>query len=132
MGTSADYKPFEFHDTSSGQDKIVGYDIDVAERIAKDLGFELKITDMDFNGLIPALQSKRVDFVMSGVTLTAERQKSIDFSDIYYVVQNTILSNKESGLTTEASLNGKIVGTQLGSVQEKVAKNSGCQTGNSQ
>ena len=122
MGTSADYKPFEFHDTSSGQDKIVGYDIDVAERIAKDLGFELKITDMDFNVLIPALQSKRVDFVMSGVTLTAERKKSIDFSDIYYVVQNTILAKKDGGLTTEASLNGKIVGTQLGSVQQEVAK----------
>ena len=122
MGTSADYKPFEFHDTSGGEDKIVGFDIDIAERIAKDLGFELKIQDMDFNGLIPALQSKRVDFVMAGMTPTPERKKSIDFSDIYYTAQNTIIAPQTANLTTVEALKGKTVGAQLGSLQEDVAK----------
>ena len=122
MGTSADYKPFEFHDTSGGTDKIVGYDIDIANRIAKDLGFELKIQDMDFNGLIPALQSGRVDFVMAGMTPTPERKKSIDFSDIYYSAQNTIVASKDSNFTTVESLKGKTVGAQLGSLQQEVAE----------
>jgi arginine/lysine/histidine transporter system substrate-binding protein len=50
LATSADYKPFEFHDTSSGDDKIVGFDIDIAERLAQELGFKLNVIDMDFNG----------------------------------------------------------------------------------
>ncbi len=122
MGTSADYKPFEFHDTSGGKDEIVGYDIDVARRIANDLGFELKIQDMDFNGLIPALQSQRVDFVMAGMTPTPERRKSIDFSDIYYSAQNTIIAPQNSNLTTIESLKGKTVGAQLGTLQQEVAE----------
>jgi len=122
MGTSADYKPFEFHDTSSGEDKIVGYDIDIANRIATDLGFELKIQDMDFNGLIPALQSGRVDFVMAGMTPTPERKKSIDFSEIYYSAQNTIVAPKDSNLTTLEALKGKTVGAQLGSLQQEEAE----------
>jgi polar amino acid transport system substrate-binding protein len=121
MGTSADYKPFEFYDTSGGESKIVGYDVDVAQRIAKDLGFELKIQDMDFNGLIPALQSGRVDFVMAGMTPTPERKKTIDFSDIYYSAQNTIIARQGSNLTTIESLKGKTVGAQLGSLQQEVA-----------
>ncbi len=122
MGTSADYKPFEFYDTTGGESKIVGYDVDVAQRIAKDLGFELKIQDMDFNGLIPALQSGRVDFVMAGMTPTAERKKTIDFSDIYYSAQNTIIATQGSNLTTIESLKGKTVGAQLGSLQQEVAQ----------
>ncbi|MGI6185372.1 MAG: transporter substrate-binding domain-containing protein, partial [Brevibacillus sp.] len=68
MATSADYKPYEFHDLSSGQDEIVGFDIDIAKHIAKELGYEVQIVDMNFDGLIPALQSNRADFVMAGMT----------------------------------------------------------------
>jgi len=122
MGTSADYKPFEFHDTSSGEDKIVGFDIDIANRLAQELGFKLEIKDMEFNGLIPALQSGRVDFVMAGMTPTPERQKNVDFSDIYYTSQNTIIAKKEANLTTTEVLKGKTVGAQLGSLQQEVAE----------
>lgn len=122
MATSADYKPFEFHDTSSGEDKIVGFDVDIAERLAQELGFKLQITDMDFNGLIPALQSKRADFVMAGMTPTPERQKSVDFSQTYYISRNTIIAKKDKNLTTLTSLKGKVVGSQLGSTQEEFVK----------
>jgi len=122
MGTSADYKPFEFHDTSGGTDKIVGFDIDIAQRLAQELGFQLEIKDMDFNGLIPALQGGRVDFVMAGMTPTPERRKNIDFSDIYYTAQNTIIAKKERNFATTADLKGKTVGAQLGSLQQEVAQ----------
>ncbi|MXQ55911.1 transporter substrate-binding domain-containing protein [Shimazuella alba] len=122
MVTSADYKPYEFHDTSSGEDKIVGFDIELAQLIAKELNIKIEVKDMDFNGLIPALQSKRADLIMSGMTPTPERQKSVDFSDIYYESKNTIIFKKNNSLTTSDSLAGKKVGVQLGSIQEKEAK----------
>ncbi|WP_432810243.1 ABC transporter substrate-binding protein/permease [Pantanalinema sp. GBBB05] len=122
MGTSADYKPFEFHDTSGGEDKIVGFDVDIARRLSEDLGFKLEIVDMDFNGLIPALQSQRVDFVMAGMTPTPERKRNIDFSQIYYEAKNTIIAKQNNSLTTIASLYGKTVGAQLGSTQEEAVK----------
>lgn len=122
MGTSADYPPYEFHDTSSGSDEIKGFDVDIANYIAKELGFELEIKDSDFNGLIPALQSKRVDFVMAGMTPTEERKQNADFSEIYYEAKNTIVAPKGSNLTAPESLAGKKVGVQLGSIQEGDAK----------
>ncbi len=122
MGTSADYPPYEFHDTSSGKDEIKGFDIDIANYIANELGFELEIKDSDFNGLIPALQSQRVDFVMAGMTPTDERKKNVDFSDIYYEAKNTIVAPKGSNLTAPESLAGKKVGVQLGSIQHDDAK----------
>lgn len=122
MATSADYPPYEFVDSSSGNQEIVGFDVDIAKAITEELGYELEIQNIDFNGLIPALQAKRADFVMAGMTPTEERKQNVDFSDIYYEAQNTIVTVKGSGLTTAASLNGKTVGVQLGSIQEGAAK----------
>jgi len=122
MATSADYKPYEYHDLSSGQDKIVGFDIDVANAIAKQLHFQMKIEDMDFNGLIGGLQSHRADFVIAGMTPTASRKKSVDFSDFYYQATNVVLTKKGAVVTSLNDLSGKKVAAQLGSVQETAAK----------
>jgi polar amino acid transport system substrate-binding protein len=122
MGTSPDYPPYEFYDTAGGKQDIVGFDIDIAKRIATELGFELKIEGMDFNGLLPAMQSGRLDFVMAGMTPTEERKKNADFSVIYFNAQNTILSKKGNGFSTLADLNGKKVGVQLGTIQETAVK----------
>lgn len=121
MVTSADYPPYEFRDTTKGNE-IIGFDVDIAKYITKELGLELQITDTDFNGLIPALQSKRADFAMAGMTPTAERKKNVDFSDSYYEAKNTIVSLKGSNLKTPENLTGKEIGVQLGSTQEKAAK----------
>ncbi|WP_413467437.1 ABC transporter substrate-binding protein/permease [Pleurocapsa sp. FMAR1] len=121
MVTSADYPPYEFRDTASGN-KIIGFDVDIANYIAKELGFELKISDTDFNGIIPALQSGRADFAMAGMTPTAERKKNVDFSGIYYEAKNTIVAKKGSNLIKPQDLAGKTVGVQLGSTQEEAAK----------
>lgn len=122
MATSADYPPYEFVDSTSGNQEIVGFDVEIAKAITQELGYDLEIQNIDFNGLIPALQSKRADFVMAGMTPTEERKQNVDFSDIYYDAKNTIVTVKGSGLTTAESLNGKTVGVQLGSIQEEAAK----------
>ncbi len=120
MVTSADYPPYEFRDTATG-DEIIGFDIDIAKRIAEELNFELEIRDTDFNGIIPALQSRRADFAMAGMTPTEERKKNVDFSEIYYEAKNTIVSQTGSNLKKPEDLAGKKVGVQLGSIQEKEA-----------
>ncbi len=121
MVTSADYPPYEFRDTASGN-KIIGFDIDIANYIAEELGFKLKITDTDFNGIIPALQSGRADLAMAGMTPTKERKNNVDFSKIYYEAKNTIVAKKGSNLIKPQDLVGKTVGVQLGSTQEEAAK----------
>jgi polar amino acid transport system substrate-binding protein len=121
MVTSADYPPYEFRNTATGNE-IIGFDIDIAKYITKELGFELEIRDTDFNGIIPALQSGRADFAMAGMTPTDERKKNVDFSDIYYEAKNTIVAKKGSNLTKPEDLASKKVGIQLGSIQEKEAK----------
>ena len=73
MGTSADYKPYEYVDASKS-DEIIGFDVDVAKYIGKELGYEVKVKDMDFGGLLASLSSGKVDFVMAGMTPTAERK----------------------------------------------------------
>lgn len=125
MVTSADYPPYEFRDTATGKNEIIGFDIDIAKYITKELGFELEISDTDFNGIIPALQSRRADFTMAGITPTEEPNKNIDFSDIYYEAKNTIVALKNSNLNSPEALAGKNVGVQLGSNQEKAAKEFG-------
>lgn len=122
MVTSADYPPYEFRDTASGKGDIIGFDVDIAKYITNQLGYDLEIKDTDFSGIIPALQSGRADFAMAGMTPTEERKKNVDFSDIYYEAKNTIVTRKGSNLKTPEDLAGKKVGVQLGSTQEKTAK----------
>lgn len=120
MGTSADYPPFEYIDTAKGSD-IIGIDVDIAKAVTEKLGYELKIQDMDFGGLISALQNGQVDFAASAMSATDERKESVDFSDIYYTSKHIIVSKKGSGIQSVDDLKGKTVGAQLGSIQETKA-----------
>lgn len=120
--TSSDYPPFNYRDTATGSDEIIGFNIDLAKMITTRLGYEIEILDTDFNGIIPALQSRRADFSIASMVPTEERQKNVDFSDLYYETKSTIVSRKGSNFKTDADLNGKKVGVALASVQEKRAK----------
>lgn len=124
VGTSAEYPPFEFHKEINGKDQVVGFDIEIAKEIAKDMGVELEIKDMKFDGLLAALQSGNIDFVIAGMTPTEERKKSVDFSKVYYKVVQRIAVNSSSygKINSIEDLKGKKVGVQKGSVQEKMAK----------
>ncbi|MGM0921786.1 MAG: transporter substrate-binding domain-containing protein [Bacillota bacterium] len=121
MATSADYPPFEYIDTAKGSD-IIGFDVDLAKAIGKELGYEIKVEDMDFTGLIPALQANKADIVLAGMTPTEERKKSVDFSDVYYTAKHMIISKKGSGIKSVEDLEGKTVGVQLSSIQEGKAE----------
>jgi len=125
VGTSADYPPYEFHKSVSGNDEIIGFDIEIAKEIAKDLGVKLVIKDMDFKGLLNALESGNIDMVLAGMTPTEERMQSVDFSNIYYKAAQTLVVRTEDKdkIKTVEGLNGKGLGVQKGSIQEDIAKN---------
>lgn len=80
VATDTAFVPFEFKEG----DKYVGFDIDLWDAIAKEIGVTYKLQPMDFNGIIPALQTKQVDAALAGITIKPERLRAIDFSDGYY------------------------------------------------
>lgn len=121
MGTAADYKPFEFVDSAKGEE-IIGYDIDLAYMIGEKLGFDVKIQDMDFNSLVPALQAGKIDFVISGMSPNKDREKVVDFSEPYNETQQVLVVKKDSGIKASTDLAGKTVGVQTASIQEEMAK----------
>ena len=79
MGTNASFPPYEFYEN----EKIVGIDAEIAAAIAEKLGMELKIEDMEFKAIIPAVTTGKVDFGMAGMTVTEERLQSVNFSETY-------------------------------------------------
>ncbi|WP_317366874.1 transporter substrate-binding domain-containing protein [uncultured Tyzzerella sp.] len=129
IGTSADYAPREFHMVIDGKDTIVGYDIDIAKEIAKDMGVELKIKDMSFEGLLPALNAEHVDMVVAGMVPTPERLEAVDFSITYGKStdvndgQKLVIKTKDKDLYTSIeSLTDKKLGVQKSGLQEQIAK----------
>ncbi len=76
------FVPFEFRDPKTGE--YVGFDIDLWDAIAKRIGVEYTLQPMDFSGIVPALQTGSVDAALAGITITAEREKVVDFSHPYY------------------------------------------------
>lgn len=124
VGTSADYAPYEFHKLINGKDEIIGFDINIAKEVAKDLGVELKIQDIGFEGLLPALQTDNVDFVIAGMTPDEKRMKEVDFTKIYYTAQQAVMVRTEDKdkYKTIADLKGKKVGAQTTSIQEGIVK----------
>lgn len=126
VGTSADYPPYEFHAIKDGKDDIVGFDIDIAKEVAKDLGVELEVKDMDFDGLLVALQAGKVDMVFAGMTPTDERKENADFSDIYYTATHRFIlrSGEEGSVKSFDDLKDKKIGVQKGSIQEGIAKDN--------
>ncbi|WAA12759.1 transporter substrate-binding domain-containing protein [Fervidibacillus halotolerans] len=118
MATSADFPPFESYNEEG---EFVGFDIDLAQAIADELGYELEIQDMKFDGLIGALQSNRVDIVLAGMSATEERKKNVDFSIEYHRSGEMFLTNADKPVTSLEELEGKLVGVQLGTIQEEGA-----------
>lgn len=124
IGTSGDFPPFEFYAEVNGEQQLVGMDMSIAQKIADDIGVELVIRDMEFDSLIPALEANNIDMVVAGMTPTAERRKSVNFSDIYYqTFQNIMVRAGDEGIYDSVdSLEGKMVGVQTASLQEQLAE----------
>lgn len=126
VATSPDYPPFEFMVSEGGKSKIVGADIDLAQKISDKLGVELEIKAMDFDALLPALQAGKVDMVITGMTPNEKRKKAVDFSDIYFKGENAVIVNaKDAGkFTSEDQLKKAKLGVQKGSTQETYVKDN--------
>lgn len=120
VGTSADYPPLEFTASENGSTKYVGVDIELAKDIAKDLGAKLVIKNMSFDSLLVALETGKVDMVISAMTPTPERKKSVDFSKIYYRPSGEyFLINKKDQAKYKSikDFAGQTLGAQTGSIQ---------------
>ncbi len=122
MITSADYPPFESYVTGDEGQNIVGYDIDLAQKIGEHLGYKIEVKDQDYSTLIPAIQNNRADFAMAGIQPLAERKKKIDFSEEYYFPQNVLMLSKTSVYVSGENFDNIRVAVQLGSLQEQFAK----------
>lgn len=125
VGMSADFPPYEFHiKNDKGEDEIVGFDVEIAKEIAKDLGAELEIKDLKFDTLLNELSSGRVDLVISGLSPTPDRAEQIDMSKIYYKAEQAVVTREadKDKFNTMESLEGAKIGVQQGSIQEDMAK----------
>lgn len=124
VGLSADYAPYEFYTMVDGKKTIVGFDVELAKEIAKDLGVKLTLKEMKFDALLGALPANQIDMIISGMNPDEERAKVMDFSDIYYTAQHGVLVNKKDldKYKSVEDLKSVRVGAQMGSTQADIVK----------
>lgn len=111
VGTNAEFPPFEYLENG----EITGFDMDLVHEIGKIVDADIKIVDMAFDGLLPALQMKKVDLVIAGMTANEERMKTVSFTQPYYTASQVIIVKEgDSSIKSFADLKGKKVGVMLG------------------
>ena len=111
VGTNAEFKPYEYLENN----KMVGFDIELMELLGKELGYEIKWQDMSFDGLLPALQMKKIDAVIAGMSATPERKKAVAFSKPYFKAKQVVITKGvDKSLKSFKDLSGKKVGVMLG------------------
>lgn len=112
MGTNAQFPPFEF----IGDDgKPTGFDVEIAQIIAADLGKELEIEDIYFDGLLTALETGSVDFIIAAMTITPEREAMVSFSEPYFdAAQAVVVLEGYEGIKTVEDIADKKVAVQDG------------------
>ena len=123
VGMEPGYMPFEM---TNKKGEIIGFDVDMAKRIAKAMGVELELVSTAWDGIIPALITKKFDIIMSGMTLTQERNLKISFADPYIVIGQSILVDKKLAgeIKSYKDLNDKKykVASKLGTTGEQAVK----------
>ncbi|MGJ8540812.1 transporter substrate-binding domain-containing protein [Heyndrickxia coagulans] len=124
VGLMAATPPYEFHSSADGKNEIKGADIELIRRIAKKMGVKYEIKDMDFDGLLPALQSGKVDMLVSAMSPTPEREKSADFSKVYYKSTNVFIVKKSelSKYKKASALKNATVAVINSSTQQQVMR----------
>ncbi|MCI6553255.1 MAG: transporter substrate-binding domain-containing protein [Lachnospiraceae bacterium] len=116
------YPPFETKDSSGNP---TGISVDLAKAFGEYAGYEVKIENISWDGLIPSLQTGKADMVISSMTITEERKKTVDFSDPYANACLAILANKDAGISSIEDLNesGRKVAVKTGSTGYLYAQN---------
>lgn len=121
VGTNAEFAPFEFQDEKSKE--YVGFDIDLMKAIGKQMGYEVQIQNMGFDGLIPALEGGNIDVIASGMTINDERSKKVNFTKPYYKSGLTIVVKKDNeAIKGFKDLEGKNIAVQIGTTGATEAK----------
>ncbi|SNV58358.1 basic amino acid ABC transporter substrate-binding protein [Veillonella rodentium] len=121
VGTDATYAPFGFKEKNTG--KLDGFDIDIINAIAKEEGVEAEIQNLNFDALLPALQSNTLDIAISDMTISEERAKSVDFSNPYYIAGNGLVVNMDNAnIKSFKDLEGKRIGVSIGSTGAEIAR----------
>ena len=118
VGTNAEYPPFEYVENG----EIAGFDAEIIKEAAKRMGIEYKWLNTNFDGLIPALQTKKVDIVIAGMSVTPEREKAVNFSIPYLTSKVAIITNSKNPIKDMNDLSGKSYGVELGTTKEASAR----------
>lgn len=131
VGMECNYAPFNWTTTTatdltvqiSGVDYADGYDVQIARKLAEDLGMELQVVKLDWDSLILSLQKDQIDAVIAGMTATEERMKQVDFTTPYYVSEEVVIVRKDSDLaniTSVQELSGKKVQGQMNTIYDDI------------
>ncbi|MCU1751912.1 cystine ABC transporter substrate-binding protein [Pseudomonas sp. 6D_7.1_Bac1] len=123
VGLEGTYPPFSFVDADG---KLAGFEVEFSEALAKELGVKVKLQPTKWDGILAALESKRLDAVINQVTISDERKKKYDFSEPYTVsgIQALTLTKNKDTIKTAADLAGKKVGVGLGTNYEQWVKDN--------
>ncbi|RQS68390.1 ABC transporter substrate-binding protein [Burkholderia sp. Bp8963] len=120
FGVDASYPPFE----SKGTDgKVIGFDVDLGNEICRRMNAKCVWIENDFDGMIPALKARKFDGVLSSMSMTPAREEQIAFSTKLFNTPTRLVEKKGANLMpTEASVKGKRIGVEQGTIQETYAK----------
>ncbi|MGL5656939.1 MAG: amino acid ABC transporter substrate-binding protein [Fusobacteriaceae bacterium] len=112
VGLDDTFAPMGFRDPDGN---IIGFDIDLANEVAKRIGVKAEFLPCDWDGILLSLNSKKIDLIWNGLTVTEKRKENIIFSEPYLTGNQIIITTPNSGIKNSSDLSGKIVGTQTGS-----------------
>jgi polar amino acid transport system substrate-binding protein len=114
IGTEGAYPPFNLIDASGN---VVGFDVEIAKALCVKMQAECEIVTSDWDGIIPALNAKKFDFIAASMSITDERKQAVDFTDPYYTNKLQFIASKSAEFKTdEASLKGKVIGAQRATI----------------
>lgn len=121
--THLSYKPFQFTDDTG---KVVGFDVDIVDLVAKELGRKQEVVDTPFEGVQNGedFNTGKCDLGAAGMTITDERKKAIDFSDPYFDASQALLVKKGAGISDLSQLSGKEIGVQQDTTGEVYANDN--------
>lgn len=121
IGAEMTFPPFEFQE--EGSKEYVGFDMDLAKAIAKQMGYELQVQNVGFDGLIPALEAGNIDMIVSGMSITPERAKKVAFSKPYYKSGLSIVVKADNTtIKSFKDLEGKKIAVQIGTTGAEEAR----------
>jgi len=121
VGTDAGFAPFEFQDEKSKE--YVGFDIDLIKALGKQIGYEVQVQNLNFDGLIPGLDANNIDVAIAGMTITEARSQKVNFTKAYYKSGLTIvIKNNNNTINNFKDLEGKKIAVQIGTTGATEAK----------